>query len=184
MASCLHNLLFLLKSKLDINIKSSFLYKLLKTCGYFSWLFIILVIYFSLDPSRRLTWQLILIVYHGINLCFNAIKIINYTINHLSFFPWHCVIFPYDKDVFLTFWQATFYFYTFYWSLAFWLLALRTLTLFWFLTIFWPYFDHILTIFWLVYWDFSISYWTYGTSVFITTAAAAATVLFSQHFKQ
>jgi len=31
-------------------------------------------------------------------------------------------------------------------------------------------------------------YWTYGTSVFITTAAAAtaaaATVLFSQHFKQ
>ena len=29
--------------------------------------------------------------------------------------------------------------------------------------------------------------WTYGTSVFITTAAAAdaaATVLFSQHFKQ
>ena len=28
-----------------------------------------------------------------------------------------------------------------------------------------------------------VIYWTYGTSVFIT-AAAAATVLFSQHFKQ
>ena len=33
--------------------------------------------------------------------------------------------------------------------------------------------------------DPGYGYWTYGTSVFITTAtAAAATVLFSQHFKQ